>query len=207
MTIFGSVAEMAFPELLTMLGNYCGKLEVWDLGPFPHLEFHLRHGVVCVFRVNRHSLTDPLQLNDYLLSMIDLKDGNFEFNKADPETIQDQIHLPIQRTLLNTVTYLDELNAYRTRFGDPKARFKTATFADANGMEDAIVLFWQRCRGLLDRGTDAEEIAQHLNLSLQITQLYLYKLRLQQKVVPAHAPVAPPPAGATQPNENFFAVN
>ncbi len=201
MAIFGDLEDLPIHEVFTMLSPRTGILRVWNLPTDKFYEFHLYQNSICGLRVNNIIIDDVLQVKDCIIALINLRIGNFEFDKKSMVELLQKFRLPVEYTLLSTVAALDEIDAYRTYFPNAQTRFIISGSLDLWLGED-LYTFGERTFSLLERGSSAQDIAHNLGLNLEYVQLNLYKLRSAGKLMPVRAfeslvnsvrPKEPPP--------------
>lgn len=185
MAVFGNLRDMPVADLIAMLGRRSGVLEVFGLpGKRQGYAVALDGGKVVWVREGR-KLLDPVEARFALRELMRSGEGAFEFTPGVPPADGAPLGWPLERLLLTMTAVEDELAAYAPLLPDPKTRFQAASLEI--WLEEPLWSFWERAKGLLLKGTSAEEIAQAFQLPLDEVRYYLHKLRLAGKVAPVRA--------------------
>ena len=186
MAIFGALNELPIPEILTMLGRRSGKLKLWNLESKHRYELHMHEAKLKALYIDQQAVNDIMFVRESMIELIDAEQGSFEFERHPPDSLSQQLDIPVEQLLLSTATAIDEMKAYRQRFADQRTRFRSVGPVDV-WLDDNLYMFWQYSSHLLENGCSAEEVAEHLNMQLDQVQLNLYKLRSLGKIAPVRA--------------------
>jgi hypothetical protein len=191
MSIFGDLAELSLPEILSMIAKRTGQLELTQLPGNQTIILHLSddHLKGCI--INRQLINDPLIVRDKLARVINETQGQFEFHKCAITNLQGELSLGIPQLLIAIAAQVDEISAYKHLFAHPQTRFQCLANVDI-WLDEEIYLFLEKARNFLSRGIDAQTLAQKLNLSVEQVQLHLYKLRTLGQIAPVRAYEQPP---------------
>lgn len=187
MAIFGNFSELPFPEVITMLSQRSGKLEIWQVPSQKRYELFLNQGSIQSLGINGHALSDTLQVRAAFTELTTFQTGLFEFNRIDQSVLPMQIQLPLQPLLMSSIAMVDELSHYREYLPHPDTCFRFSAQADMLLLEaDAFVAhalpYLQSTQGGSSR-----QLSQHLNIALESVQLSLYKLRAAGTIEPLRA--------------------
>jgi hypothetical protein len=197
MAIFGDLESIPIPDLLSLLQNRSGTLEL-ILGPRQHVQIGLDHGKVLWVKEGGR-LLDPLQARSTLITALHARHGGFEFHPHTPSEGSEPLGWSLEQLLLSLTAFQDEQEAYQEALPDPKTRFQ------ATGLEimldEPLHSFCQQAHPFLAQGASAEELAQRLGLPLDEVRFYLHKLRLLGRITPVRAYQAQPP---TPQQQGFF---
>ncbi len=186
MAIFGTLEEMPLPELLTMLGKRTGKLKLTKLPQQQNYDLYLDKAKLKALHINGQGLANNLLVHEAIIKLLGFEQGIFEFQRLTQGQLEQSLDIAIDKLLLQTATEIDEIEAHRERFPDPKTRFKSSGQVDI-WIDNDLYTFWQSCSSLLNKGCSTEDIAQHLSLDMELVQLNLYKLRSLGKIAPLRA--------------------
>lgn len=185
MAIFGALAELPLPEVLTMLGRRTGKLKMWGLAK-GRLEMHLSEAHLKAMVLNGQPLVEIFDVRETITELMNNEEGEFEFERLAPEQLMRLLDIPLERLLITTMGEADEVETYRSRFAHPNTRFRSVNAIDI-WIYDDLYEFWQHSADLLSAGASAEDLAATLGMPLEQVQLKLYKLRSLGKVSPVRA--------------------
>lgn len=185
MAIFGALVELPLAEVLTMLGRRSGKLKIWDL-PKGRLEMHLSEAHLKAMVLNGQPLVEIFDVRETITSLMQSKEGEFEFERLAPEQLLRLLDIPLERLMVTTMDEDNEIETYRNRFAHPSTRFRSVNSIDI-WIYDDLYEFWQRSADFLAKGSSAEELSKMLDFPLEHVQLKLYKLRSLGKVSPVRA--------------------
>ncbi|MBB6098482.1 hypothetical protein HNR42_001916 [Deinobacterium chartae] len=186
MAIFGNFNEIPFSEVITLLGQRSGRLEVWKIRGRHSYELHVHAAVLTGMLQDGRPLTHPLQVRHHFLDLATAQNGAFEFNRSEPERLRQDLNLQLSGLLLSATTVMDEIDHYRAHLDSPDTRYRLLHPHEGVGVA-ALDDFVRHAAPLLGRGASAREIAQTLQLSLEQVQLNLYKLRTLGRAVPLRA--------------------
>ncbi|HYU35726.1 MAG TPA: DUF4388 domain-containing protein [Thermoanaerobaculia bacterium] len=186
MAIFGDFADLPFPETFSMVGRRTGRLLISDVPDQGSFELHLVDGSLRGLRIDHEDIDDPLRARDRLAALMEAPCGLFQFHRCAPERLHGALDLPLISLLMSLASAVDEISAYRERFLHPQARFRRLA-GEAVRLADDLDQFAQKATPYLLQGTDAEELARALDISLDQVRLYLYKLRSLGWIAPIGA--------------------
>jgi hypothetical protein len=186
MAIFGDLADLPFPEIFNMVGRRTGRLLIFGVPDQGGFELDLIDGTLRGLQIDGEAISDPLRARDRLAVLMEAPRGLFEFHRSLPEQLRGNLELPVTSLLMAVASAVDEISAYRDRFPHPQTRFKRMASEEV-WLDDDLYLFSERATPYLLRGTDADELARELGVSLEQVQLYLYKLRSVGWVAPVRA--------------------
>lgn len=181
MALFGSLDSLPLAELLSMLANQEGALEVWNLEGLPPTTLYLKPGRLRHVAQGNRPL-DPLRAKAVFQTLLATRKGSFEFIPRARPPFRERLNWPLDKLLLATFTLQDELAHLRSRLHHPEARFRL------KGKEPGEGSFLQAALPFLRQGASAREISERLGLPLDLVRYYLYKLEAQGKVEAAPAP-------------------
>lgn len=183
MAIFGSLADLPFPELIGLVGNRTGKLFISNPKTKKKFEWHLHEATICGLMVNQKMMDDVMQVRGCMIELIEDSDSNFEFQKHDFQELQHYFRLGTEQLILSTAAAMDELQEFRRFFSHEVTYFQTSGKMDV-WLDEHLASFWERSSVYLERGCNAVILAENLNLNLDQVQLNLYKLRSVGKLTP-----------------------
>lgn len=183
MAIFGSLADLPFPELMGLIGQRTGKLFISNPKTKKKFEWHLHEATICGLIVNQRMMDDVMQVRGCMIELIEDADSHFEFHKQDYHALHQYFRLGTEHLILSTAAAMDELQEFRRFFSHEVTYFKTSGQMDI-WLDEHLATFWERSAPYLERGCNAVMLAENLNLNLDQVQLNLYKLRSVGKLVP-----------------------
>lgn len=193
MAIFGSLADLPFPELMGLVGQRTGKLFISNPVTKKRFEWHLHEATICGLMVNQKMMDDVMQVRGCMIELIEDSDSNFEFHKHDFQELQHYFRLGTDQLILSTAAAMDELQEFRRFFSHEVTYFQISGKMDI-WLDEHLASFWERSSVYLERGCNAVILAEKLNLNLDQVQLNLYKLRSVGKLMPMRLFEQPAPA-------------
>ncbi|MEM8933448.1 MAG: DUF4388 domain-containing protein [Acidobacteriota bacterium] len=187
MAIFGHLSDLPFPEIFNCIGQRTGHLTLSGIDGVEPLRLHLRFGRLCGLQIRDGVvIDDSLIIRDRLVVLMDADTGGFEFHRCPEESIRGTLDLPIAGLLMSIASAVDEITAYRHRFAHPETRFEAVANPEP-WLDEDLYHFFEQARPLLVAGASAKQLAEHLALSADQIQLFLYKLRSFGKIAPRRA--------------------
>jgi hypothetical protein len=190
MAIFGSLQDMPVPDVLGMLGQRHGILEIRFPDGATTMDVVLGDGRIRQIQRNETPL-DPLQARTHLPRLLALRDGDFEFvidsaKLAEPP----RLDWPVDRVLLSMAMSDRDRQIMADALPHPMVRFQS-TASDV-ALAEPLKTFWSTAAPRLAVGASAQELAQGLGLSLAQTRYFLYQLRVANYIAPKRAFQAEP---------------
>jgi len=182
MELSGNLKEMEFSQLIGLVSNMEGLLELWQLPGKRSAQLFIKRRKLRCIRMNGAFL-DPLQAKALIAELATSKRGVFEFTARPFRTpCNPPLNWPLDKILLSVFTQADERLRRMDVLPDPDLRFRLTKLANVEGS-----LFLRAAAGLLGRddGASAREIAAELRLPLDQVRYYLHKLLERKKVRPA----------------------
>lgn len=178
--LYGSLKTLPLMELLSMLKEQEGALELWNLEGMPPTTFYLKPGRIRHIARERKRPLDPLKAKAVLQALLFARKGSFEFIPRARPPFKERLNWPIDRILLATLTLRDELEHYREELLHPEIRFflspsarKPLEGSDAPAKGGFLEAAWP----YLERGATALQLAKALDLPLDLVQYQLLKLK------------------------------
>ncbi len=182
MAVFGNLADLPFAEVISMVDNRIGKLELWNLPCSDRYELFVLNGHLRKLNVNGQEIIDPANIREHFIVLLNLKQGEFEFVKSDLHQINTTVRIPLQQVLLSlNATY--QTNSDSQHYADPRTRFEAVKMPD-HFKDSALNKFWQDSHLNLISGTCAEELAQLQNIKLEQVLFHMYQLRIAGFIAP-----------------------
>ena len=197
MAIFGDLADMSTPEILTILGQRTGKL-LFKLPEENCYELHLCEATLWSLQLNG-TWQSELPAVFYHLSVLNrAREGRFEFINTTFAALEHQLDLPRQELLVRddgssepSATAVVLNDKVSDKFLDNELPDKQTRFRLKPGQSQAVPenlqLFLQQSQALLARGSSAEEVAQALGISAMRAQIYFQRLRVLGQITPVRA--------------------
>jgi hypothetical protein len=186
MAIVGNLSELPFEEIVTVIGNRCGKLTLRKLPNKRQYTLHLWSGSLQALLVDGRPAADAVEAQDHFAELIECQDGDFRFEKTHPEELAACFSLPVQHLLLNGAATADEIRAYRDSLPHPETRFRLAKWTEIR-IDGDLCHFLTRAGRLLTHGTSACDVAAHFNFNLEQVRFRFYKLRTLGVIEPVRA--------------------
>ncbi|GAB5603065.1 DUF4388 domain-containing protein [Thermus sp. FJN-A] len=173
MALFGSLDSMPLEEILSLLSQKEGALELWNLKDIPPTTIYLKPGRIR--SLDQHGKPLPsLKAKAVFQALLLARQGSFEFIPGAKPKHRERLNWPTEKVLLSLTTLQDELEAYRSLLPSPEARFRLAGSSPA---DPRFKDFFQLALPYLKRGASAQEISRALSIPLDQVRLYLYKLQ------------------------------
>ncbi|WP_243030857.1 DUF4388 domain-containing protein [Thermus altitudinis] len=172
MALFGNLHSVPLEELLQVLAQKEGALEIWNVKDIPATTIYLKPGRIRSVDQNGKPL-DPLMAKAVLQALIQARQGSFEFIPEAKPKHRHRLNWPLEKVLLSTVTLQDELERYRPYLPHPRAIFKATLIARKHLSQES---FLQKALPHLERGASAETLAKALEMPLDLVRFYLFRL-------------------------------
>ncbi|WP_298629358.1 DUF4388 domain-containing protein [uncultured Thermus sp.] len=172
MALFGSLDSLPLEELLQLLAQKEGTLEIWNLKDMPPTTIYLKPGRIRSVDQNGKPL-DPLMAKAVLQALIQARQGSFEFIPGAKPKHRHRLNWSIEKVLLSILTLQDELVRYRPHLPHPRAVFKTTPFAKKHLSEEN---FLKKAYPYLQKGSSSKALATALGMPLDLVRFYLYRL-------------------------------
>lgn len=186
MAIFGNLADMPLPDVLSMVGRGTGRFTVSNTSSQHYYERHLDKGMLTVLMVDNEPVHDLFELRNRMTELLNLNMGEFEFEKLASTLLLTHYNFSIEMLLLSALAALDEVAAYRPHLPDCQTIFQVQPNKEA-WLEGDLLEFWQCSAHLLTNGASAEKIAETTSLFTDHVLLCLYKLRMTGIIAPVRA--------------------
>lgn len=192
MPVTGEIAELPLPELLNMMRYRAGKLILQGTAQVSEMVLHFTPGYLCGFQAENRILKSEVQVVDKLVGVTASPVGHFIFEPRHASSLMGSVRIGIDRLALIIVSKVDELSVHRAQLPPAHRVFRLAP-APPDGSsrpepawEDAdLAEFYRASETLLRCGISAEKLASIEQISMEQTQLYLYKLALLNLVTNA----------------------
>jgi hypothetical protein len=186
MSIFGDLAELSLPDVLTMVAKRTGQLELTQLPHSPSITLNLSNEYLKGCTIDNQLINDPLVVRDKLVQLISSTQGHFEFQRCNIRDLQGHLSLNVSQLITTLITQAQEVSSYQRYFAHPQTKFLYLVNNDV-WLDEEIYLFLEQARKFLLLGIDAQTLARELNMSLEQVQLYFYKLRILGQITPIRA--------------------
>ena len=157
MALAGSLKDLHLDELLQLLAGKEGALEIWNVKGVPATTLYLKPGRICSVDQKGKPLP-PLAAKAVLITLLQAREGTFEFIPGARPAHAYRLNWPIERALLSLVTLTDEMA--RQDLPPPEARFRLVKATGSLPCQDLL----GQAGELLARGASVEEIARKLGL-------------------------------------------
>ncbi len=177
MLLLGNLAETPLGEVLGLLRHKEGALEVWRVKGFPSTTLYLKPGWLRSVDQKGKPL-EPLQAKAILYALFQAREGNFEFIPKAKPPHAFRLHWSLEGLILNLTTLHDEMERYRPHLPPPGTLFCWQGAISAEGG------FWEKARPYLLKGASAQELAQALDMPLDLVRLLLFQGTRKGLLVP-----------------------
>ncbi len=173
MVISGNLENTPFHEIVTIISDKTGILELWNLPGRRNYTLYIKRGNLRCLQLNGQ-FADPLQTKAHLLDIMSTKSAAFELRIAHFITPCDPaLNWPLEKVLFSLTVVDDEIKFRTAELPPPNTRFKIRPDAAPAGKAN---VFWERAQPLLVGGTSAHELSQALEISENLACYYLAKL-------------------------------
>ncbi|MEM6429118.1 MAG: hypothetical protein AAF708_07745 [Deinococcota bacterium] len=108
MKLTGSLANIAFDDVLILLVQYRGTIQIWDLPGDAGVRLDIEQGKIKAFFVNYRPVSSKSKITKIVAQLFDIKKGVFSFNPKPPEALENNLELDIQQLSLNAAVLLDD---------------------------------------------------------------------------------------------------
>ncbi|QSR84034.1 DUF4388 domain-containing protein [Methylacidimicrobium sp. B4] len=197
MPLSGNLKELPFPEVLRLLRDRTGTLEIVDKMAGDHFSFCLSAAKLVSASERGQPIPDALVLHSVLQRLSDNHSASFDFEERGAEDLAGPLSIPIDRILLSALAAIRSPERYTDYLPHPDTRYRAGSETTPWLTED-LLAFWVNSERLFRSGISAREIAAALGIPLPQVLLDLFKLRLLGMIVPVRAepsPLAPEPFG------------
>ena len=175
-----------------MMRYRAGKLILQGTAQVSEMVLHFTPGYLCGFQAENRTLKSEIQVVDKLVGVTASPVGRFIFEPRHASSLMGSVRIGIDRLALIIVSKVDEISVHRAQLPPAHRVFRLAP-APPDGSprpepawEDAdLAEFYRASETLLRCGISAEKLATIEQISIEQTQLYLYKLALLNLVTTA----------------------
>ncbi|RTI01550.1 hypothetical protein CSW23_12055 [Thermus scotoductus] len=164
--------SLPLEELLQLLAQKEGALEIWNLKDIPPTVIYLKPGFIRSIDQNGKPL-EPLAAKALLQTLIQTRQGSFEFFPGAKPKHKYRLNWSLEKVLLSTIALQDELERYRPLLPDPRAVFKVTPMAKKSLPQES---FFRKALPYLQKGVSAETLAKALKMPLDLVRFYLFRL-------------------------------
>lgn len=184
MAIKGYLSEIAFVELLKVVGNYNGKLRVWNLTDSKQYEcFFYNRSVIYLNFCGKSVTADELVKDVFFELLTDCKSYYaFENDSASPA---DAVPLVSVKELLDFSVF-ETAEANDDLLPHIETRFETVTKSDLD-LQGELAGFWRDSLKLLHKGCSGYDLCIELGLEERLVRQNLYRLRTGGLIKPMRA--------------------
>lgn len=174
MSLFGNLRSLPLEELLQLLAQKEGALEIWNVRGVPATTLYLKPGRLRSLDQGGKPL-DPLDAKAALQALLLAREGSFEFRPGARPPYAFRLNWPLERLLLGLITFSDELAHLRPHLPPPWAVFRVEGPAPGPGGLEGQA-FWEKALPHLRQGTTPEALARLLGMPLDLVRYRLYQL-------------------------------
>ncbi|MEN2982375.1 MAG: DUF4388 domain-containing protein [Thermus sp.] len=108
MSLFGNLRSLPLEELLQLLAQKEGALEIWNVRGVPATTLYLKPGRLRSLDQGGKPL-DPLDAKAALQALLLAREGSFEFRPGARPPYAFRLNWPLERLLLGLIAFSDEL--------------------------------------------------------------------------------------------------
>ncbi len=193
MPLSGNLKEVPFPEVLRLLRDRTGTLEIVEKITGDRFSFVLSAGQLVSASATSQPIPDTLALHSVLQRLSDDPSASFDFEESHMGERVGPLSISLDRILLSALAAIRSPERYTPYLPHPGTRFRAEAEATA-WLTGDLLAFWDGTERLFRSGISAQEIVAALGLPLEQVLLELYKLRLLGMIVPVQA--QPPPSAS-----------
>lgn len=175
-----------------MMRHRAGKLFLQGTAQVSEMVLHFTPGYLCGFQSENRILKSEVQVVDKLVAVTASPVGRFIFEPRHASSLMGSVRIGIDRLALIIVSKVDELSVHRAQLPPLNRVFRLTPPPDGDASrplpppEDyELSEFYRAAETLLRCGISAEKLASIEQISVEQTQLYLYKLALLDLVTTA----------------------
>lgn len=175
-----------------MMRHRAGKLTLQGTPQVSEMVLHFTPGYLCGFQAENRILKSEVQVVDKLVAVTASPVGRFTFEPRHASSLMGSVRIGIDRLALIIVSKVDELSVHRAQLPPPHRVFRLTPPPEDGSprpmpeWEDAdLAEFYRSAEVLLRCGISAEKLAGIEQISVEQTQLYLYKLGILDLVTTA----------------------
>ncbi|VVM04777.1 DUF4388 domain-containing protein [Methylacidimicrobium tartarophylax] len=203
MPLSGDLSELPFPEILRLLRDRNGKLQITDKATGERFSFSLSAGKLVSASEADGPIPDTLALHSAIQRLSTNERASFVFQEGSAGMGEPLggLSIPLDQILLSSLAAIRSPERVAAHLPHPGTRFRAAEQTTPWLTED-LLAFWVSAERFLRSGVCASDIVATLGIPLPHVQLELFKLRVLGVIVPLHAPshtVSPAPPGDAPP--------
>ncbi|MDD4933081.1 MAG: DUF4388 domain-containing protein [Methylacidiphilaceae bacterium] len=189
MALSGDLDELPFPEILRLLRDRRGELQIADKVTGERYSFRLSEGKLVSASEADRLIPDALALHSAIQRLAIKERASFVFQESSGSADErlGPLSLPIDQILLSSLAAIRSPERFAAHLPHPHTRFRAAASATPWLTED-LLTFWVSAERFLRSGISASEITATLGIPLPHVLLELFKLRVLGVIVPLKAP-------------------
>jgi hypothetical protein len=178
MPIIGNLSEFPLPEVLLLIGVRTGRLRLLDVPEFGIMDVDLSNGEVQAMHLGSQRFTEAGDMIEKLSAVVQAQGGMFEFRVHPVTEVTRQRPLIVNQLVMSLVCHVDELVAQQQASASHNYWYTLESPRPEIWIEPELHSFFLAACSHLGAGIQLEELANRLQLELNITQQNLTNLRL-----------------------------
>ncbi|WP_018290642.1 DUF4388 domain-containing protein [Verrucomicrobium sp. 3C] len=189
MPLSGDLSELPFPEILRLLRDRNGKLQITDKATGERFSFSLSAGKLVSASEAGRLISDMLALHSAIQRLSTNERASFVFQEQSRGfgELLGGLSIPLDQILLSSLAAIRSTERLAAHLPHPGTRFRAAEQGTPWLTED-LLAFWVSAERFLRSGVCASDIVAALGIPLPHVQFELFKLRVLGVIVPLHAP-------------------
>jgi len=182
MAIFGDLKQISLADLLPLLKNQKGSLEIFNLNNLPHITMYVESGKVTSILLAGKPI-DEIQIHSVIDALINAERGSFEFIPGASPKKRRSRDWDLDTLVLSVTTIADEIIMAKNNMPHPDTIFIIASNTNLN--DKRLLEFWKRAKKYFTRGASARQLSQELGVPLNHAGYYVLRLRQAGLIKPA----------------------
>lgn len=190
MAVLGDLADFSISDVLRIVRTKTGVLYLYSALGGRSLELGLhRNHLLCMF-VDGLPVTKPEKAAEILQHLAKEGQGKFSFENQALEALTRHYTLPLDQGVSQGVA---QRSVGEAELPHPQTRFRAVEPLPT--VPSVLVPYWQRAEPFMRRGSNGEELATALGISVRDALTLIYRLRAVSLIQVMRSPVAVPNAG------------
>jgi len=191
MAVLGDLADFSISDVLRIVRTKTGVLYLYSALGGRSLELGLhRNHLLCMF-VDGLPVTKPEKAVEILQHLAQEGQGKFSFENQALEALTRHYTLPLDQGVSQGVA---QRKVGEAELPHPLTRFRSVEPLPT--VPSVLVPYWQRAEPFMRRGSNGEELAAALGISVRDALTLIYRLRAVSLIQVMRAPMVAPTAAA-----------
>lgn len=162
MPILGTLSEFPLPEVMLLIGNRTGRLCLYDVPRYGHMEIDITEGRVHMLRLDDRPVDEIGQIVEQLCFVVELAAGMFEFHSEATPTPATRSLMQLEELVMRLVVEVDKTVARRREALSTQAAFVLNLPAPEIWLDPSMDEFLARSKPYLETGIGAGPLAELL---------------------------------------------